>query len=101
MAISTFETLPKCEVKRASRNVRLDLFLRDTTVYQQALARYDLLRPILQGQSTLTQQNHATGSALPPARRRGRHARYANASARYPSAATASQRARKAGWPPL
>ena len=29
--------------------------------------------------------------------RRGRHARYANASSRYPSAATASQRARKAG----
>jgi hypothetical protein len=27
--------------------------------------------------------------------------RYANASSRYLSAATASQRARKAGWPPL
>jgi hypothetical protein len=36
-----------------------------------------------------------------PARRRGHNARYANASSRYPSAATASQRARKAGWPPL
>jgi uncharacterized membrane protein YkvA (DUF1232 family) len=33
--------------------------------------------------------------------RRGRNERYANASSRYPSAATASQRARKAGWPPL
>jgi hypothetical protein len=34
---------------------------RDTTAYQQALARDDRLRPILQGQSTLTQQSHATG----------------------------------------
>ena len=33
--------------------------------------------------------------------RRGRNEHYANASSRYPSAATASQRARKAGWPPL
>jgi len=40
---------------------QLDLFLRDTLAYQKALARYDLLRPILQGQSTLTQQSHATG----------------------------------------
>ena len=41
------------------------------------------------------------GSALHPARRLGRNARYANANSRYPAAATASQRARKAGWPPL
>jgi hypothetical protein len=40
-------------------------------------------------------------SALHPDMRLGRNARYANASSRYPSAATASQRARKAGWPPL
>ena len=36
-----------------------------------------------------------------PVTRRGRNERYANASSRYPSAASASQRARKAGWPPL
>ena len=41
------------------------------------------------------------GSALHPAMRLGRSERYANASSRYPSAATASQRSRKAGWPPL
>ena len=41
--------------------LQLDLFLRDTTAYQQALARYDRLRPILQGQATLTQQSQATG----------------------------------------
>jgi transposase InsO family protein len=40
---------------------QLDLFLRDTLAYQKALARYDRLRPILQGQCTLTQQSHATG----------------------------------------
>jgi transposase InsO family protein len=45
----------------APPSLQLDLFLRDTAAYQQALARYDLLRPILQGQSTLTQQSHATG----------------------------------------
>lgn len=42
-------------------SLQLDLFLRDTTAYQQALARYDRLRPILQGQATLTQQSQATG----------------------------------------
>jgi hypothetical protein len=36
-----------------------------------------------------------------PARRLGRNERYANANSRYPSATTASQRVRKAGWPPL
>ena len=45
----------------APPSLQLDLFLRDTAAYQQALARYDRLRPILQGQSTLTQQSHATG----------------------------------------
>src|SRR5215510_3941456 len=42
-------------------SLQLDLFLWDTAAYQQALARYDSLRPVLQGQSTLTQQSHATG----------------------------------------
>jgi hypothetical protein len=45
----------------APHSLQLDLFLRDTTAYQQALARYDRLRPILQGQATLTQQSQATG----------------------------------------
>src|SRR5262249_10995915 len=45
----------------APPSLQLDLFLRDTTAYQQALARYDRLRPILQGQATLTQQSHPTG----------------------------------------
>jgi transposase len=45
----------------APPSLQLDLFLRDTAAYQQALARYDILRPVLQGQSTLTQQSHATG----------------------------------------
>ena len=40
---------------------QLDLFLRDTLAYQKALARYERLRPILQGQRTLAQQSHATG----------------------------------------
>ena len=45
----------------APPSLQLDLFLRDTTAYQQALARYERLRPILQGQATLTQQSQATG----------------------------------------
>src|SRR6516165_446248 len=45
----------------ATPSLQLDFFLRDTTAYQQALARYDRLRPILQGQATLTQQSQATG----------------------------------------
>src|SRR5215471_3687571 len=45
----------------ATPSLQLNLFLRDTAAYQQALARYDRLRPILQGQATLTQQSHATG----------------------------------------
>src|SRR5919206_5007347 len=40
---------------------QLDLFLRDTLMYQKALARYERLRPILQGQCTLTEQSRATG----------------------------------------
>ncbi len=40
---------------------QLDLLLRDTPAYQQALARYEVLRPILQGQRTLGQQRQATG----------------------------------------
>src|SRR5262249_2302369 len=40
---------------------QLDLFLRDTLAYQKALARYEPLRPILQGQCTLTEQSRATG----------------------------------------
>jgi hypothetical protein len=39
----------------------LDLFLRDTLAYQKAFARYERLRPILQGQCPLSQQSHATG----------------------------------------
>jgi transposase len=39
---------------------QLDLFLRDTPAYQQALARYERLRPILQGQRTLAEQSRAT-----------------------------------------
>ena len=45
----------------APPSLQLDLFLRDTTAYQQAVARYERLRPILQGQATLTQQSQATG----------------------------------------
>jgi transposase len=45
----------------APPSLQLDLFLRDTTAYQQALARYERLRPMLQGQATLTQQSQATG----------------------------------------
>jgi hypothetical protein len=45
----------------APPSLQLDLFLRDTAAYQQAVARYDILRPVLHGQSTLTQQSHATG----------------------------------------
>ena len=45
----------------APPSLQLDLFLRDTTAYQQALERYDMLRPILQDQRTLVQQSQATG----------------------------------------
>jgi transposase len=45
----------------ATPSPQLDLFLRDTPAYQQALARYERLRPVLQGQCTLTQQSHTTG----------------------------------------
>jgi hypothetical protein len=44
----------------ATPSPQLDLFLRDTLAYQKALAWYERLRPILQGQCTLTQQSHAT-----------------------------------------
>jgi hypothetical protein len=46
----------------ATPSPQLDLFVRDTPAYQKALARYDVLRPILQGQSTLAQQSRATRS---------------------------------------
>ena len=45
----------------ATPSPQLDLFLRDTLAYQKALARYETLRPILQGQRTLTEQSRATG----------------------------------------
>ena len=44
----------------ATPSPQLDLFLRDTPAYQQALARYERLRPILQGQRTLAEQSRAT-----------------------------------------
>jgi transposase InsO family protein len=44
----------------ATPSPQLDLFLRDTLAYQQALARYERLRPILQGQRTLAEQSRAT-----------------------------------------
>jgi hypothetical protein len=40
---------------------QLDLFPGDGPAYRDALARYETLRPILQGQRTLLQQSHATG----------------------------------------
>ena len=36
----------------AAPSPQLDLFLRDTLAYQKALARYETLRPILQGRSS-------------------------------------------------
>ena len=45
----------------ANPSPQLDLLLRDTPAYQQAFARYERLRPILQGQSTLMEQSRATG----------------------------------------
>jgi transposase InsO family protein len=45
----------------ATPSPQLDLFVRDTPAYRKALARYNVLRPILQGQYTLAQQSHATG----------------------------------------
>jgi hypothetical protein len=45
----------------ATPSPQLDLFVRDTPAYRKAFARYDVLRPILQGQYTLAQQSHATG----------------------------------------
>jgi transposase InsO family protein len=45
----------------AAPSPQLDFFLRDTLAYQKALARYETLRPILQGQRTLTEQSRATG----------------------------------------
>ena len=45
----------------AAPSPQLDLFVHDTPSYHTALARYDRLRPILQGPYTLTQQSQATG----------------------------------------
>jgi hypothetical protein len=45
----------------ATPSPQLDLFVRQPPAYQKALARDDVLRPILQGQSTLVQQRRATG----------------------------------------
>jgi hypothetical protein len=49
----------------ATPSPHLDLFLRDTLAYQNAFARYERLRPILQGQRTLTEQSRATGVPYP------------------------------------
>lgn len=46
----------------ATSTPQLDLFVRDTPAYQNALARSDVLRPVLQGQSTLALQSRATGT---------------------------------------
>lgn len=40
---------------------QLDRLVRDTPAYQKALARDDVLRPILQGRSTLAHHSRATG----------------------------------------
>ena len=40
---------------------QLDLLPSDSPAYRDALARYETLRPILQGHRTLVQQSHATG----------------------------------------
>jgi hypothetical protein len=40
---------------------QLHLFPGDSPAYQDALARYEILRPVLQGQRTLRQQSHLTG----------------------------------------
>src|SRR5215475_13510649 len=45
----------------ATPSPQLDLFVHDTPTYRTALTRYDVLRPILQGPHTLTQQSQATG----------------------------------------
>ena len=47
-------TVPPC-------SPQLDLLPGDASVYRDAIARYELLRPILQGQRTLLQQSQATG----------------------------------------
>ena len=47
-------TVPLC-------SPQLDLLPGDAPVYRDALARYELLRPILQGRRTLLQQSQATG----------------------------------------
>jgi hypothetical protein len=61
----------------ATPSPQLDLFVRQTPAYQKAFARDDVLRPILQGQSTLVQQRRATGipyHRLWPDLRRFQHA---------------------------
>ena len=40
---------------------QLHLFPGDSPAYLDALARYEVLRPILQGQRNLLQQSHITG----------------------------------------
>jgi transposase InsO family protein len=40
---------------------QLHLFPGDSPAYQDALARYETLRPVIQGQRTLRQQSHLTG----------------------------------------
>ena len=47
-------TVPPC-------SPQLDLLPGDAPVYRDTLARYELLRPILQGRRTLLQQSQATG----------------------------------------
>ena len=53
--------------KTALFSPQLHLFPGDSPTYLDALARYETLRPILQGQRTLLQQSHLTG--LPSKRR--------------------------------
>jgi leucine-zipper of insertion element IS481 len=45
---------------------RLHLFPGDSPVYQDALARYETLRLVLQGQRTLVQQSRLTGLPYKP-----------------------------------
>ena len=45
----------------STRALQLPLFVRDTVGYLEAIARYEAIRPVLKGESSLPQQSQATG----------------------------------------
>jgi hypothetical protein len=87
------DTFAHADIVFAQRRLSLE-----TTGMLEAYAKTTMHRHKILIRAKLGYRHYAPAAH---AARPGRNERYANASSRYPSATTASQRSRKAGWPPL